>query len=133
MQILRDLEVLVARILTAAIFIWSGLQKLQDPKGTAGYMVKVAGMAQSSALPLVWISLVIELGCAILLILGLRVRLAAFILFLWMIPVTYLFHVSHGEVEQYMKNLAMMCGLLALSAYGAGRFGFDGVRRGAAA
>ncbi len=133
MQFLRDLEVLVARFLTAAIFIWSGLQKLQAPGGTAGYMVKVGGMAPGPALPLVWASIVVELGCAILLILGLRVRLAAFILFLWMIPVTYLFHVSHGEVEQYMKNLAMMGGLLALSAYGAGRFGFDGMRRGAAA
>jgi putative oxidoreductase len=129
MQFLRDLEVLAARILTAAIFIWSGLQKLHDPAATAGYMVKVAGMSSGLALPLVWASLVIELGCSILLILGLRVQLAAFILFLWLIPVTYLFHVSHGEVEQYMKNLCMMGGLLALSAYGAGRLGMDGTRR----
>ncbi len=131
MQFLRDLEVLVARILTAAIFIWSGLQKLQDPAGTAGYMVKVGGMTSGPALPLVWASLVIELGGAVLLILGVRVRTAAFILFLWMIPVTILFHVSHREFEQSMKNLAMMGGLLALSAYGAGRFGFDGLRRAA--
>jgi putative oxidoreductase len=132
MQFLRDLEVLAARILMAAIFIWSGLQKLHDPAGTAGYMVKAGGMASSAALPLVWASIAIELGCAILLILGVRVRIAAFILFLWLIPVTLLFHISHGEVEQYMKNLCMMGGLLALSAYGAGRIGFDGLRRPAA-
>src|SRR5882762_1714867 len=102
MQFLRDLEVLAARILMAAIFIWSGLQKLHDPASTAGYMVKAAGMASGSALPLVWASIVVELGCAILLILGVRVRIAAFILFLWLIPVTLLFHISHGEVEQYM-------------------------------
>lgn len=129
MQLLRDLEVLVARILMAAIFIWSGLGKLHDPAGTAGYMVKVAGVPSGVALPLIYASLVIELGCAILLILGLQVRLAAFILFLWLIPVTYLFHVSHSEVVQYMKNLCMMGGLLALSAYGAGRIGLDGAFR----
>ena len=128
MQALRDFEVLVGRILVAIIFVWSGIQKIQDPAGTAGYMVKVGGMASGPSLPLVYASLVVELVCAILLILGIRVRIAAFILFLWLIPVTYLFHVSHGEVEQYMKNLCMMGGLLALSAYGAGRFSFDGMR-----
>jgi putative oxidoreductase len=127
MQALRDLEVLVGRFLVAAIFVWSGLGKLQDPHGIAGYMVKAGGMPEASALPLVWASLVVELGGAALLILGLRVRFAAFILFLWMIPVTYLFHFSHGEVEQYMKNFCMMGGLLALSAYGSGRFGIDGI------
>jgi len=132
MQTLRDLEVLVGRILVAIIFVWSGVQKVQDPAGTAGYMTKVGGMASGSALPLVWASLVVELACAILLILGLRVRAAAFILFLWMVPVTYLFHVSHGQVEQYMKNFCMMGGLLALSAYGAGRFSFDGLRKSGA-
>ncbi len=131
MQTVRDLEVLVGRILVAAIFIWSGLAKLHDPAGTAGYMVKVGGMAPGPALPLVWISLVVELSSAILLILGLRVRIAAFILFLWMIPVTYIFHYSHGEIEQYMKNFCMMGGLLALSAYGAGRFSLDGLRSAA--
>lgn len=128
MQFLRDLEVLVARILVAVIFIWSGLQKLHDPAAIAGYMVKVGGMASNFALPLVWASIVVELGCAILLILGLRVRFAAFILFLWLIPVTLMFHVAHGEVTQYMKNLCMMGGLLALSAYGAGRISFDAIR-----
>jgi putative oxidoreductase len=128
MQFLRDLEVLVARILVAVIFIWSGLEKLHDPAATASYMVKVGGIASASALPLVWASIVFELGCAILLILGLRVRFAAFVLFLWLIPVTLLFHVAHGEVQQYMKNLCMMGGLLALSAYGAGRVSFDGLR-----
>jgi putative oxidoreductase len=131
MQFLRDLEVLVARILAAAIFIWSGLHKLQDPAGIASYMVKAGGVPAAQALPLVWVSVVVELGCAALLILGLRVRGAAFILFLWMIPVTYLFHFSHGEVQEYMKNLCMMGGLLALSAYGAGRFGLDGLGRAA--
>jgi len=111
----------------AAIFVWSGFGKLQDPHGIAGYMVKAGGIPEASALPLAWASLVIELGGAVLLILGLRVRFAAFILFLWMIPVTYLFHFSHGEVEQYMKNFCMMGGLLALSAYGSGRFGIDGI------
>jgi putative oxidoreductase len=130
MQTMRDLEVLVGRILVAVIFIWSGLQKLHDPAGTARYMVKVGGMASGAALPLVWISLVVELSSAVLLILGLRVRIAAFILFLWMIPVTYIFHYSHGEIEQYMKNFCMMGGLLALSAYGAGRFSLDGLRSG---
>ncbi|HTW87152.1 MAG TPA: DoxX family protein [Candidatus Binataceae bacterium] len=129
MQLLRDLEVLVARILVAAIFIWSGLQKLQNPPAMADYLVKMAGIPRGPAVPLIWVSLVIELGCSILLILGLRVRIVAFILFLWLIPVTYLFHVSHGEVVEYLKNLCMMGGLLALSAYGAGRIGLDGERR----
>jgi putative oxidoreductase len=125
MDFLGDLEVLVGRILIAVIFVWSGLQKVMDPAHTAQYMVSAGGFPPSMVIPLLWASVVIELGGATLLILGVGVRLVAFILFLWMIPATLMFHVRHHEMLQVMKNLCMMGGILALSAYGAGRFGLD--------
>jgi len=80
------------------------------------------------------------LGCGLLVMAGLRARWAALIMFLWLIPVTLLFHVAgyYHAVQQhqpmaaltqqvmYLKNIAMMGGLLILAAMGPGGLSIDG-------
>ncbi len=59
-----------------------------------------------------------------------QARLGAAALFLWMIPVTLVFHnfwaaaadQQQVELAMFMKNIAMMGGLLYIMAYGSGRF-----------
>ena len=63
-----------------------------------------------------------------MLVLGWHARLAAFILFLFIIPTTLIFHnfwasppaqVAESD-EQFLKNLAIMGGMLYVIVYGSG-------------
>ena len=118
---------LIGRILIAQIFITSGLGKI------GGFAQTAAGMA-SKELPfaevLLVITIVIELGAGLMILLGWRARLGALALFLWMVPVTLLFHnfwavpESAKMVQQIMfqKNLVMMGAMLYIMAFGSGRY-----------
>ncbi|HJU12215.1 MAG TPA: DoxX family protein [Candidatus Binataceae bacterium] len=139
MESLRDVGALVGRILLALIFVLSGLNKIMNVSGTAGYMLH-AGIPANLVHPLLYLSIAIELGCGLLVMAGLQARWAALIIFLWLIPVTLLFHVAgyYQAVQQhqamvaatqqvmYLKNIAMMGGLLVLAAMGPGRLSVDG-------
>ncbi|MBV8361895.1 MAG: DoxX family protein [Deltaproteobacteria bacterium] len=138
MESLRDVTALVGRILLALIFVLSGLNKVMNMSGTAGYMVQ-AGISPQLVHPALYLSIAVELGCGLLIMAGLQTRLAALIIFLWLIPVTLLFHVAgyFHAVQQhqamaaltqqimYLKNIAMMGGLLILAAMGPGRLSID--------
>ncbi|HZZ06896.1 MAG TPA: DoxX family protein, partial [Candidatus Binataceae bacterium] len=64
----------------------------------------------------------------LLLIVGWHARLVAFIMFLWFIPVTIMFHVIPGQTIEWEKNLAIMGGLLMVAVHGAGPFSLDSAR-----
>ncbi len=59
--------------------------------------------------------------------------MAAVVIFLFIIPVTLVFHnfwaVPAAEAQmqmiQFMKNLAIMGGMLYIAAFGAGRYSLD--------
>lgn len=120
----------LARIFFAAIFLMSGVSKLTNMAGAATLMT-------SKGLPLVDLLLVltiaIEIAAALAIAIGYRTRLAALLLFLWMVPVTLVFH-AFWAVEaaqfatqrtQFLKNLAIMGGALMLVIHGAGAFSLD--------
>ena len=117
---MNNLAALAGRILIAAIFVISGAGKVMDYSGTLGYMTK-AGLPFPEVL--LFASVIIEIGCGLALVVGWKTRWAAAALFLWMIPVTWVFHNPVGGQEQmihFMKNLAIMGGLLVLFAFGPG-------------
>jgi putative oxidoreductase len=139
MESLSDVAALVGRILLALIFVLSGLSKVMNMSGTAAYMAQ-AGISASLVHPGLYLSIAVELGCGLLVMAGLQARLAALIIFLWLIPVTLIFHVGgyNQAVQQhqavaaltqqimYMKNISMMGGLLLLAGLGPGRLSIDG-------
>jgi len=118
---------LLGRLLLANIFIVYGLKKIMGFAGTAGYMA-------SKGLPLPEVLLVltilIELGGGLMILLGWQARWAALAIFLWLIPVTLIFH-AYWDLEpaqmveqqrHFMKNLAIMGGMIYIIAFGPGVF-----------
>ena len=121
---------LIGRLLIAAIFLMSGIAKLTDTPGTVAHMAKM-GIPYPDTLALIAGSAEILGGLS--LALGLLTRVGAVGLILFMIPTTLIFHAFwnyEGEermtqMVNFMKNLAIMGGLAALAAFGAGRFSLD--------
>lgn len=121
---------LAARILMSSMFLWSGMLKIVAYSTMAGY-------AASKGLPLagigVAVAAVIEILGGLALITGFHTRVAAWVLFVYLIPVTIVFHnywTMQGAVRMdtqihFMKNLVILGGLLLLAHFGAGDFAFD--------
>ena len=125
---------LVARLLLSAIFLVSGFAKITDWSGTASHMA-AHGMI---AVPLFLAgAIACEVGGGALLLLGLKTRFAASLLFLFLIPVTLVFHPfwtlagaeRMPQMVNFLKNLAIMGGLAEVFAYGAGRISLDHRKR----
>jgi len=117
---MNGLAALAGRILIALIFLQSGIEKFVYYAGTLGYMTKV-GLPFPQALLI--ISGVVEIGCALAIIIGWKTRFAAIGLVIWMIPVTLVFHNPTAGQEamiHFMKNVAITGGLLLLFASGPG-------------
>jgi putative oxidoreductase len=121
---------LVGRILLATIFLMSGIGKISGFAGTAGYMAS-KGIPMTDVL--LAITIVIEIGAALMLIVGFKARLGATALFLWMIPVTLIFHnfwampADQQMIQQimFMKNLGLMGGMLYIMSFGSGPMSLD--------
>lgn len=118
------------RILMALIFLVSGFGKITGFAGTAGYM---ASLGLPFAEALLAGALVFELAGAIMLILGWRVHWGALLLIVFMIPATLMFHnfwavdaaQYQNQLNHFLKNVAMVGGLLYVMAFGAGPLGLD--------
>lgn len=113
------------RVLLAAIFVLSGVSKLADPSGTAGYIA-------SAGLPLpqvaVWVAIAVELLGGLALIAGLRARLVAAALAAFTLVTAFAFHADFANQIQmimFMKNISITGGLLQVIAFGGGRLSLD--------
>lgn len=135
-EMIKQYGPLAGRILLASIFIWSGLDKIGNFAGTAGYM---AGQGIPLAEAALVLSIIIEVGGGLMLIFGWQARWAALAILLWLIPVTLIFHnfwaVEAAQKQMQMihfyKNLGIMGGMLYVMAFGAGPLSLDnGARRG---
>jgi putative oxidoreductase len=124
---------LIGRILLSSVFIIAGINKI---RGFSGEEMFVA----SKHLPLpavaLAIAMIIELVGGLAILVGLCTRFTAWIVFLYMIPTTFIFHnfwtmqgAAHDDnVLHFEKNLAIMGGLLILAAFGAGSLSIDAAR-----
>ena len=119
---------LVARCLLAALFLWSGIGKI------AGYDEAGQFMVQRGTIGLLLpVAIVVEIGGAVLLIVGFKVRLAAAALAGFCVVTALLFHANFTDralTVHFLKNVALAGGLLALYVSGPGRMSFDGTGDG---
>lgn len=120
-QLAKQYGPLLARVLLAHIFILSGFGKITGFAGTAGYIAS-KGLPMADVLTV--LTILIELGGGLLILVGWQARWAAMAIFLFIIPVTLIFHPFwvQGESISFMKNLAIMGGMLMIVAYGSGPY-----------
>ncbi|MFP5349314.1 MAG: DoxX family membrane protein, partial [Gammaproteobacteria bacterium] len=79
------------------------------------------------------ITIIVEIGAALMIIVGYKARLGALALLLWMIPVTLIFHafwaVPADQVQMQMinffKNLGLMGAMLLIIGFGPGAYSVD--------
>jgi putative oxidoreductase len=119
---MADLAALLGRLLLSAIFIQAGYHKLLGVAATTAYIAKLG-------LPLphitVWVTIAIELGGGLAVLLGFRARWAALVLAVFCVASGFAAHYhpeDTGQMIHFMKNLAIAGGFLQLAAFGAGRF-----------
>ena len=125
---------LAGRILLAALFLVAGIRKLMAVAGTAGYFAKL-GFPMPDVL--VWVVIAVEIGGALLLILGWHARKAAWLLMLFTLIATFAAHRFWevdaaqyvNQMNHFLKNLAIVGGLLFVAAAGVGSLGMDARRR----
>ncbi|MBX3505939.1 MAG: DoxX family protein [Parvibaculum sp.] len=119
-----DIVTLVGRILLAALFILAGLDKAMGAEGTIGFIA-------SKGLPLpevvYGLTVLLELGGGILLLIGFQARLVGLAFALFCMATAAIFHLSL-EDPALLKNLALAGGFLYVFAFGAGAYSLDAKR-----
>jgi putative oxidoreductase len=87
-----------------------------------GYLASLAGPPEL-LMPLSGVALVV---CGFALLLGFKVRAAAGLLFLTLIPITVTTHLGNpGHIGPLFKNVALLGGLLHFAVRGGGAYGLD--------
>jgi|SRR3990167_8208298 len=126
---MQSLVPLIGRVLIAAIFLISGYGKIMDPQGAMQYM-------SSAGMPAVRLfligAIILEIGGGLCLITGFHARRGALALIVFLVPTTLIFHTNFSDrmqVIMFLKNLAILGGLLMAAAYGAGTWSLDARRK----
>jgi putative oxidoreductase len=124
---------LAARLLFVVMFLPSGIGKLTGFTGTVGYVASVG-----LPLPAVGavLALVVEIVGSLALLIGFSTRVAALILAAFSLAASFFFHAfwavpaDQAFVTQllFFKNIAIVGGLLAIAANGAGGWSLDARR-----
>jgi putative oxidoreductase len=123
---------LMARLTLAAVFVTAVFTKISQFSGTAAYMAS-EGVPNPKFALFGAIGLLLIGGISVLL--GAWTRFGAIFLFVFLVAATFYFHdfwkfVDPGQRQlqqiQFMKNLAIGGGLLALVAFGGGPWSVDG-------
>ena len=130
---LQNSLALASRLLFVAFFLPAGIGKLNGFSGTVGYI-------SSAGLPLATLgaalALTVEILGSLALLAGFGTRLAALILAAFTLVASFFFHAYWAVpadqvfVTQllFFKNIAVVGGLLALAANGAGAWSLDARR-----
>lgn len=131
---LYDLAAPLGRLLLSQIFIIAGFNKITGYAATQGYMEAMG--VPGFLLPLVILT---ELGGGLLLLLGWKTRLIAFLLAGFSLLTGLLFHYipslsatgmeAQGQMINFMKNISIAGGMLMIVSMGAGAFALDTRKR----
>lgn len=129
MKAFGDTGALFGRILLSLIFVLGGVSKLSGLAGTAGFMAAKMSLPMGVSFFLAACAALLELIGGLLIVFGLFSRISALILFLYLIPVTIIFHWIPGQTIEVMKNLSIMGGMLIVAGEGPGALSLGPGRR----
>ena len=124
---------LVGRILLAAIFLIAGIRKIMAFAGTVGYFTKLGFPAPEAMAVL---AILVEVGGGALLILGWQTRRIAWLMIAFVVIATFMAHrfwqfdaaQYANQMNHFLKNAAIVGGLLYAAVMGAGALSLDGRR-----
>lgn len=116
---------LIARILLIIIFLGASFGIITNFAGTQEF---VSSLGIPAAAFFLVIALLLKIVGGLSVLLGYKTKLGAILLLIFIIPVTFIVHTKFGDQNQlthFMKNLAIIGGLLLLIATGPGRYSID--------
>ena len=114
---------LIGRILLSALFLIEGIGKISMQEDVMMYMENY-GIPGILFIPAV----ILEILFPLLLIVGYKTKLAAFVMALFTFTVAIIFHTDFGngmEMVFFLKDLAIAGGFLMIFVYGANKISLD--------
>jgi putative oxidoreductase len=131
MQLLETPSIVLGRVLLGLYFIVPGIQKISQFENMKQYMNNFSVPMVDVLLP---ITIVLQVSLGLALIIGFKAKISAFLLAVMTLVISLYMHsfwdlpqgfdVGH-ETQNFIKNMAIMAGLLVLSAKGAGQLSID--------
>jgi putative oxidoreductase len=121
---------LIGRRLLGLLFLVAGIRKLIAIAGTVAYFTKLGLPAPEV---MTWLSIVIEIGGGLLLIIGWQTRRISWFLILYVAIAIAMAHrfweydaAQYGnQLNHFLKNLAIIGGLLYVAVFGPGTISVD--------
>ena len=125
---------LLGRLLIVALFLPAGLSKLTGFDGTVGYF---ASLGLPLATLAVVVAIITEVLGGIALLVGFQTRIVAILLAIFTLAASITGHAFWAApadaafIQQllFLKNIAVIGGLLVLASAGAGKFSIDGYKQ----
>ena len=127
---------LIGRVLVGSMFLVAGIRHYMFFAGTVGYFTKLGFPAPEA---MVWLSIIVHIAGGILLIAGWKTQWASWLLLALVVIATAMAHrfwqfdaTQYGnQLNHFLKNLAIIGGLLYFVSFGAGAMSVDGRKRSA--
>ena len=123
---------LLGRLFFAAVFVTSGLSHFFKP--AIGYAAAQGMPLASLTVP---VSGLMAVAGGLSILLGYRAKLGAWLLVLFLVPVTFMMHnfwavtdpmMAQMQMSMFMKNLSVVGGALLITQFGAGPLSLDSRR-----
>ena len=118
---------LLGRIFISLLFLMNGYFKISNYNGTLEWMegYNVPGILLTPAI-------ILEFAAPILIIIGYRTKIAAFLLTTFCITTALIFHTdfsSQIQITSFLKNIGLAGGFLFIVVNGAKKFSFDNIKK----
>jgi putative oxidoreductase len=122
---------LLGRTLIGLLFVVAGLRKVMAIAATAGYFAKLGFPAPEA---MAYLAVLIEVGGGLLLILGFKTRIIAWLLVAFVVIATGMAHrfwefsdagAYTAQLNNFLKNIAIIGGLLMFITFGPGSASVD--------
>lgn len=137
-QPIENLLTTTGRVLLGIYFILPGINKITDFSGNSQYMAEHGMVLIPFFLVL---TIIIQVGGGLAMVAGLQTRIVAFVLAGLTLVISVVMHdfwtmepglqTSH-ETQNFVKNMAIMAGLLVAAGLGGGAWSVDSRRRSTA-
>lgn len=123
---------ILGRVIFSVIFILSGVNNILHFNQLSMDIADHTLIANAGLL--LGLSIILQVGGGVLVLLGLYTRIGALMLFMFMLPLTFLYHpfwMYNGtaqmaiQLQQFLKNLVICGAALYIVAFGGGRLSLD--------